>query len=73
MRNRHKSIIKECQTRPERDLTEEEEIFISSRGGFVALELIEETVKRIMGKELEKYLNSDLATRRTARSIPGAA
>ena len=59
VRNWHKSIIKECQKRLGRNLTGEERIFITSRGGFMALEMIEETVKRMVGKELEKYLNSD--------------
>lgn len=58
-RNWHKSIIKECQKRLGRNLTEEERIFITSRGGFIALEAIEDTVKSIVGKDLEKYLNSE--------------
>lgn len=59
VRNWHKSIIKECQKRLGRNLTGEERIFIISRGGFMALEMIEDTVKRLAGKELEEYLNSE--------------
>ena len=59
VRNWHKSIIKECQKRLGRNLTGEERIFITSRGGFMALEMIEDTVKRLAEKELEEYLNSE--------------
>ena len=59
VRNWHQSIIKECQKRLGRTLTGEEEVFITSRGGFIALEMIEDTVKRLVGKELEEYLNSE--------------
>ncbi len=59
VRNWHRSILKECRTRLGRDLTAAEETFITSRGGFMALEMIEETVKSLSGKELERYLNSE--------------
>ena len=59
VRNWHESIIKECQKRLGRNLTGEEERFITSRGGFMALEMIEDTIKRLVGKELKKYLNSE--------------
>ena len=42
-----------------RDLTIAEDAFITSRGGFIALEMIEDTVKSLTGKELAKYLNSE--------------
>jgi len=54
-----KSIISECEKRLNRTLTEIEERFITSRGGFLALEAIEDTISSTMGKELEKYLNSE--------------
>ena len=57
--NWHNAIIRECQKRLGRNLTEVEELFITSRGGFIALEAIEDTVKTLAGKELEKYLNSE--------------
>jgi hypothetical protein len=59
VRDWQKSIIKECQKRLGRKMTEEEEIFITSRGGFIALEMIEDTVRRLVGKGLEEYLNSE--------------
>ena len=48
-------IIEECQKRLGRRLTEDEEIFIASRRGFIALEMIEDTVKTLVGKDLENY------------------
>ena len=60
VQNWHKSIVKECQKRLNRELTKKEEIFITSRGGFIALEMIEDTVKTLDGTKLEDYLNSDI-------------
>jgi len=56
--NWHGEIIRECQKRLRRTLTEVEKIFITSREGFIALEAIEEVVKSLAGKKLEGYLNS---------------
>lgn len=55
----HKAIITESQKRLKRELTQAELLFITSRGGFIALEMIEDTVKTCEGAELEKYLNSE--------------
>lgn len=44
-----KSIINECRARLNRDLTNTEKSFINSRGGFLALEAIEDTVKALGG------------------------
>lgn len=54
-----KSILKECRKRLGRDLTNAETQFVTSRGGFVALEMIDDTVKSLEGKELAEYLNSE--------------
>jgi hypothetical protein len=59
VRRWHKAIIYESQKRLKRKLTEGELSFITSRGGFIALEMIEDTVKTLEGGELEKYLNSE--------------
>lgn len=59
VRNWHRAIIDSCKVRLARDLTKEEEKFIVSRGSFIALEIIEDTVNSIEGDELEKYLNSE--------------
>jgi len=54
------SIINKSEAKLRRKLTEVEKEFIASRGGFIALEAIENTVEPLEGKELEKYLNSEL-------------
>ena len=59
VRSWQESIILECENRLGRKLTEIEEFFITTRGGFIALEVIEDTVKSIDGNELEEYLNSE--------------
>lgn len=59
IKNWHRTIMEECRRRLGRNLTGEEELFIMSRGGFIALEMIEDTVKTLVGKELEEYLNSE--------------
>jgi hypothetical protein len=69
VRNWHKGIIKECQKRLGRNLTGEEEVFIRSRGGFIALEIIEDTVKGLIGKELEKYLNSETKNKSSNNAV----
>ncbi len=53
------SIINECKKSLGRELTRAEETFITSRGGFMALEAIEDTVKAATINELTKYLNSE--------------
>jgi hypothetical protein len=55
----HKTISKLCRERLGRNLTLREEQLITSRCGFMALEMIEDTVKSLAGGELEKYLNSE--------------
>jgi len=54
-----KSILKECRRRLGRDLTSAETQFVTSRGGFIALEMIDETVKSLEGAALAEYLNSE--------------
>jgi len=60
MANRwQRKIIKECEKRLGRKLNQEEMRFITSRGGFIALEMIEDTVNSLEGRELEEYLSSE--------------
>lgn len=59
VKNWHIRILEESQARLGRELTPKEEHFVTSRGGFVALEAIEDTVNSIGGAELEAYLNSE--------------
>ncbi len=60
VKNWQKAIIDECQKRLDRDMTKDEKIFITSRSGFIALEMIEDTVKTLVGSELENFLTSEL-------------
>lgn len=57
--NWQRKIIKECVIRLNRELTEIEKKFIESRGSFIALEAIEDTVNTLSGNDLEEYLNSE--------------
>ena len=59
VKNWHKKILVESEQRIGRKLTADEAQFITSRGGFIALEVIEDTVMLLRGKELEDYLNSE--------------
>ena len=52
-------IIQECEKRLRRQLSMREKRFITSRGSFIALETIEDTVRTLHGHELEDYLNSE--------------
>jgi len=40
-------------------LAEDEEIFITPQREFIALEMIEDTVKTLVGEDLENYLHSE--------------
>lgn len=52
-------IIAEAERRLQRALTDAERKLISSRGGFIALEMIEDTVNDLEGEELVEYLNHE--------------
>ena len=51
--------MKECRKRLGRDLSRKEDLFVTSCGGFLALEMIEDTIKTIEGAALKEYLNSE--------------
>jgi hypothetical protein len=55
----HKIILTECVKRLGRPLTEKERRFIASKSGFVALQMIEDSVRSLSGPELEVYLNQE--------------
>ncbi len=57
--NSHRKIVAECERRIGSSLTESERNFITSRIGFISLEMIEDTVMSMRGEELESYLNSE--------------
>ena len=58
LKNWHKTIAEECAKRLQRRLTKEEETFITSHVGFMALEAIEDAVKTLSISALEEFLNS---------------
>jgi len=58
LQNWHNSLAEECAKRLQRSLTEEENKFIYSHIGFMALEAIEDSVKTLSISALEELLNS---------------
>ncbi len=61
VRNWQTTIVLECGRILGRELTPSEMAFITSRGGFIALEIIEDHVRSLEGKpdELHLYLSSE--------------
>ncbi|NRA17507.1 MAG: hypothetical protein HRU04_18615 [Oceanospirillaceae bacterium] len=57
--NWHKAIVTLAERKLCRLLSYEERIFIESRLSYIALEMIDDSVKDLSGKELESYLNSE--------------
>jgi hypothetical protein len=55
----HESIVVLAQQKLGRSLTAKEHTFITTRGGFLALEAIRDTVTAAPPSELEEYLNSE--------------
>ena len=57
------AIIVDCESILGRRLRESERFFITSREGFIALEMIHDHVKSLSGKsdDLQRYLNSEAA------------
>lgn len=49
----------ECERKLQRPLTNVENNFVRSRQGFIALEMIQDTVLAIQPEELQVYLNSE--------------
>lgn len=58
----HEKIIAVCRGKLQRTLTEVELEFILSRGGFLALEMIGDTVNSLEAPALAEYLNSESKT-----------
>jgi len=58
VKNWQRAIIADAEKKLGRSLKGHEREFITSRGGFVALEMIHDTVKASEEPELEVYLNS---------------
>lgn len=51
-------ILAECERKLQRQLTNVESDFVGSRQGFIALEMIQDTVSAMQPEELQVYLNS---------------
>ncbi len=58
VRRWQRAIIADAKKKLGRALTTDEKTFITSRGGFIALEMIHDTVRAARREELESYLNS---------------
>lgn len=58
VKNWHNTIVDECTKRLQRNLTREEETFITGHVGFMALEAIQDAVKTLSINALEELLNS---------------
>ena len=55
----HVEILSLASNKLGRELTASEQKFVQSRGGFIALETILDTVRSGTAVEVERYLNSD--------------
>jgi len=55
----HEEILHIARKKLDRALTEKETRFVTSRGGFIALEMILDTVRAGNATEIERYLNSE--------------
>ncbi|MHB8834976.1 MAG: hypothetical protein ACYC9Y_04630 [Candidatus Methylomirabilia bacterium] len=58
-RNWHKTIIADAERLVGRTLTNTEATFITRRGGYVALEMIHDTIRAGTKEEIVRYLNSE--------------
>lgn len=57
------AILRDAEAKLKRTLTEDERRFIESRGGFIALEMIHDTVKAVDAAELQRTLGSESPSR----------
>lgn len=55
----HREIISDAEGKLGRGLKENEKTFITSRGGFIAIEMIHDTIKASTKEEIEEYLGSE--------------
>jgi hypothetical protein len=70
----HAAIIRDAERGLGRRVTKEEKAFVTSRGGFVALEMIHDEVKSLKAnpEALAKYLNSESESRHEKKAQPVA-
>lgn len=55
------NILVQCERTLQRPLTNVETLFVRSRQGFMALEMIEDSIAAMAPAELLKYLNADFS------------
>jgi len=60
-KNWHKKIVSEAELKLNRPLSSSERLFIESRGSYIALEMIEDSVNNISKHKLSDYLNSEIS------------
>ncbi len=60
--NFHQTIIRTATEILGRPLTEREKQFVTSRGGFIALETILDTIRGASKERVEQYLNSEASS-----------
>ena len=58
----HRTIIDTAEAKLKRTLTDQELSFVTCRGGFIALEMILNTVSASSPEEVERYLNREFET-----------
>ncbi|PFH04493.1 hypothetical protein BCF11_5276 [Collimonas sp. PA-H2] len=59
---RHAKIFDVCEEKLQRSLSDHERNFVRSREGFIALEMIEDSVAAMSPRELVAYLNSEIVS-----------
>ena len=59
VRGFQRAILDEAKSKLGRELTTKETQFVTSRGGFIALEMIWDTVRTGDATEVNRYLNSE--------------
>lgn len=67
-KNWQNAIIADAEARLGRSLMSHESEFITSRGSFIALEMIHDTIKASRKEEIEAYLSSERQKDRGERS-----
>ena len=59
VKNWQRTIVADAEAKLGRPLRDHERGFITSRGGFIALEMIHDTVRAVGRDDLETYLSSE--------------
>ena len=59
VKNWQRAIIQACESKLDRSLTDHELAYITNRGGFMALEILEDNVNSLDREKLTSHLNSD--------------